>query len=208
MPPMRALVGIVTMTVVLLGSNVALATGTPTEAIIDTFVAVMDILKDPMYQRPGMSDARRAALESVLRNSVNYRDMARKSLGVTWVSLSDAEKRQFDDLFVQVLRDAIAFRYAFSDIELIYLGERQEKDHAEVRTLFRRHKGDTAVDLRLVNQSGRWLIYDVVIDGVRLVENYRSQFAHVIKETTFVGLVSKMEAMTLLPKRFERIAMP
>lgn len=208
MPPMRALVGIVTMTVVLLGSNVALATGTPTEAIIDTFVAVMDILKDPMYQRPGMSDARRAALESVLRNSVNYRDMARKSLGVTWVSLSDAEKRQFDDLFVQVLRDAIAFRYAFSDIELIYLGERQEKDHAEVRTLFRRHKGDTAVDLRLVNQSGRWLIYDVVIDGVRLVENYRSQFAHVIKEATFVGLVSKMEAMTLLPKRFERIAMP
>ena len=208
MPPMRALVGIVTMTVVLLGSNVALATGTPTEAIIDTFVAVMGILKDPMYQRPGMSDARRAALESVLRNSVNYRDMARKSLGVTWVSLSDAEKRQFDDLFVQVLRDAIAFRYAFSDIELIYLGERQEKDHAEVRTLFRRHKGDTAVDLRLVNQSGRWLIYDVVIDGVRLVENYRSQFAHVIKETTFVGLVSKMEAMTLLPKRFERIAMP
>ena len=208
MPPMRALVGIVTMTVVLLGSNVALATGTPTEAIIDTFVAVMDILKDPMYQRPGMSDARRAALESVLRNSVNYRDMARKSLGVTWVSLSDAEKRQFDDLFVQVLRDAIAFRYAFSDIELIYLSERQEKDHAEVRTLFRRHKGDTAVDLRLVNQSGRWLIYDVVIDGVRLVENYRSQFAHVIKETTFVGLVSKMEAMTLLPKRFERIAMP
>ena len=208
MPPMRALFGIVTMTVVLLGSNVALATGTPTEAIIDTFVAVMDILKDPMYQRPGMSDARRAALESVLRNSVNYRDMARKSLGVTWVSLSDAEKRQFDDLFVQVLRDAIAFRYAFSDIELIYLGERQEKDHAEVRTLFRRHKGDTAVDLRLVNQSGRWLIYDVVIDGVRLVENYRSQFAHVIKETTFVGLVSKMEAITLLPKRFERIAMP
>ena len=208
MPPMRALFGIVTMTVVLLGSNVALATGTPTEAIIDTFVAVMDILKDPMYQRPGMSDARRAALESVLRNSVNYRDMARKSLGVTWVSLSDAEKRQFDDLFVQVLRDAIAFRYAFSDIELIYLGERQEKDHAEVRTLFRRHKGDTAVDLRLVNQSGRWLIYDVVIDGVRLVDNYRSQFAHVIKEATFVGLVSKMEAMTLLPKRFERIAMP
>jgi len=208
MPPMRALVGIVTMTVVLLGSNVALATGTPTEAIIDTFVAVMDILKDPMYQRPGMSDARRAALESVLRNSLNYRDMARKSLGVTWVSLSDAEKRQFDDLFVQVLRDAIAFRYAFSDIELIYLSERQEKDHAEVRTLFRRHKGDTAVDLRLVNQSGRWLIYDVVIDGVRLVENYRSQFAHVIKEATFVGLVSKMEAMTLLPKRFERIAMP
>ena len=208
MPPMRALFGIVTMTAVLLGGNVALATGTPTEAIIDTFVAVMDILKDPMYQRPGMSDARRAALESVLRNSVNYRDMARKSLGVTWVSLSDAEKRQFDDLFVQVLRDAIAFRYAFSDIELIYLGERQEKDHAEVRTLFRRHKGDTAVDLRLVNQSGRWLIYDVVIDGVRLVDNYRSQFAHVIKEATFVGLVSKMEAMTLLPKRFERIAMP
>jgi phospholipid transport system substrate-binding protein len=196
------------MTAVLLGSNVAFASGTATEAIIDTFVTVTGILKDPIYQRPGMSDARRSALETVLRNSVNYREMARRSLGLTWVSLTDAEKQHFDDLFVQVLRDAIAFRYAFSDIEFIYLGERQEKNFAEVRTLFRRQKGDTAVDLRLSNQSGRWLIYDVVIDGVRLVDNYRAQFAHVIKEATFVGLMNKMEAMTLLPKRFERIAMP
>ena len=208
MPTIRVSLGILTMIALLLGSDVVFATGTATEAIIDTFVTVTGILKDPMYQRPGMSDARRGALETVLRNSVNYREMARRSLGITWLSLTDAEKQHFDDLFVQVLRDAIAFRYAFSDIEFIYLDERQEGNFAEVRTLFRRHKSDTAVDLRLINQSGRWLINDVVIDGVRLVDNYRAQFAHVIKEATFVGLVTKMEAMTLLPKRFERIAMP
>ena len=157
-----------------------------------------------------MADARRAALENVVRNSVNYREMARRSLGLSWIFLSESDKERFSELFLQVLRDAVACRMnTYSDdTQVVYLSERLEGNFAEVRTLFKRDKEDTAVDLRLVNQSDRWLMYDAVIDGVRLVENYRSQFVHVIKQEAFVGLVAKMEAMTLLPKSFERTAVP
>ena len=205
----RTLCGSLTVAAVLFGNTVVQATSTPTETVKDTVVTVMSILNDPTYQQPGMFDARRGALETVLRNSVSYREMARRSLGVTWMFLTKPEQQRFSDLFLQVLRDAVASRMnTYSDTQVIYLGERREGNFAEVRTLFRRDKEDTAVDLRLVNQSDRWLMYDAVIDGVRLVENYRSQFMHVIKGATYVGLVSKIEAMTLLPKTFERTVVP
>jgi phospholipid transport system substrate-binding protein len=193
------------MAAVLFGNTVVQATSTATETVKETVVTVMGIINDPTYQQPGMSDERRAALETVLRNFVNYREMARRSLGVTWMFLSESEQERFSDLFLQVLRDTVASRMnTYSDTQVIYLGERREGNFAEVRTLFRREKEDTAVDLRLVNQSDRWLMYDAVIDGVRLVENYRSQFVHVMKEADYVGLVAKIEAMTLVPKTFER----
>lgn len=162
------------------------------------------------FAKPGMADTRRAALQNVLHNSVNYREMARRSLGTTWMFLSESEQQRFSELFLQVLRDAVACRLnTYSDdTQVIFLSERREGNFAEVRTLFKRDKEDTAVDLRLVNQSDRWLVYDAVVDGVRLVENYRSQFLHVIKEEAYVGLLAKIEAMTLLPKSFELTAVP
>jgi hypothetical protein len=85
-----------------------------------------------------------------------------------------------------------------------YVGEQREGNSAEVRTLFRGYKNDTGVDVRLVNQSGQWLIYDAVIDRVPLVDNYRSQFVHVIREAASAGLDGRLEAMILLSKTFER----
>ena len=203
------LFGALTAASLLFGSSIAQATLTPTETVEVIVVTVMDILNDPMYQQPRMSDARRAALETVIRDSVNYHEMARRSLGITWMALSQSEQEHFSDLFVQILRDGMACRLnTYSDTQVIYLGERREGDFAEVRTLFRREKEDTVIDLRLVNQSGRWLVYDAVIDGVRLVDNYRSQFFHVIKTVTYMGLLSKIEAMTLLKKSFERTNVP
>jgi phospholipid transport system substrate-binding protein len=136
--------------------------------------------------------------------------MARRSLGATWMFLPESEQQRFSELFLQVLRDAVACRMdTYSgDTQVVYLSERVEGNFAEVRTLFKRDKEDTAVDLRLVNRLDQWLMYDAVIDGVRLVENYRSQFIHVIKEEAFVGLVAKIQAMTLLPKSFEHTAVP
>jgi ABC-type transporter MlaC component len=155
---------------------------------------------DEHSQRCGIPAAR-----NVVRNAVSYREMARRSLGITWLVLSESERQRFSDLFVQVLRDAVASRmnlYVLTNV--FYLSEQREGNFAEVRTLFRGEKNDTAVDVRLVNQSGQWLMYDAVIDGVRLVENYRSQFVHVMRDGTYAGLIGRLEAMLLIPKTFER----
>jgi phospholipid transport system substrate-binding protein len=205
MPTLKLLVGSVAMAMMVLSQSPASAALTPTETVKATMFTVMDILNDPIYQEPGMADARRVALENVIRNAVNYREMARRSLGMTWMVLEEPERQRYSELFVQVLRDAVASRvnmYTFTNV--VYLSEQLEGKFAEVRTLFKGDKRDTTVDVRLVNQSDRWLMYDAVIDGVRLSDNYRSQFVHVMKNGAYASLIGKLEAMILIPKTFER----
>jgi phospholipid transport system substrate-binding protein len=156
-----------------------------------------------------MADARRVALEKAVRNAVSYREMARRSLGITWMVLSESERQHFSNLFVQVLRDAVASRMDIYDItNVVYLSEQREGNFAQVRTFFKGTKNGTFVDVRLVDQSGQWLMYDAVIDGVQLVNNYRSQFVQVMRDGTYAGLVGRLEAMLLIPKTFERTMTP
>lgn len=189
----------------LFAESISNAASTPTETVRETIGAVMSILNDPRFQEPEMADARRAALENVVRNAVSYREMARRTLGITWMVLGESERQRFSNLFVQVLRDAVASRMnVYAGSTVIYLSELREGNFSEVRTVFKGEKNDTAVNVRLVNQSGQWLMYDAVVDGVRLVDNYRSQFVHVMRERAYDGLVGKLEAMLLIPKSFER----
>src|SRR5690242_18400040 len=201
----KALLGSLSIAMVFFGHTAGYASTTPTETVKETIGTVMGILNNPAYQQPGMADARRVALETVIRKSVNYREMARRSLGITWMVLDEPERQRFSELFVQVLRDAVASRVNMYTIRnVVYLSEQLEGNFAEVRTIFKGDKSDTAVDVRLVNQSGQWLMYDAVIDGVRLADNYRSQFIHVMREGAYAGLIGRLEAMILIPKTFER----
>ena len=201
----QVLLGGLSMAMVFFGQSAGYAATSPMETVKQTIGTVMGILNDPAYQEPGMADARRVALETVIRNSVNYREMARRSLGMTWMVLDEPERQRFSELFVQVLRDAVASRVNMYTVRnVVYLSEQLEGNFAEVRTVFRGDKRDTMVDVRLVNQSGQWLMYDAVIDGVRLAENYRSQFLHVMRDGAYAGLIGRLEAMILIPKTFER----
>ena len=205
MPPLKLLVSSFAMVIILFGQSAIAAALTPTETVKETIATVMNILNDPIYQEPGMADARRVALENVVRNAVHYREMARRSLGMTWMVLSEPDRQRFSELFVQVLRDAVAARVnMYTTTNIIVLSEQREGNFAEVRTVFKGDKNDTTVDVRLVNQSDRWLMYDAVIDGVRLVDNYRSQFVHVMRDGAYAGLIGRLEAMLLIPKAFER----
>ena len=205
MPMLKPLFSSLIMAMIVFGPSATSAAPTPTETVKETIATVMNILNDPIYQEPGMADARRVALENVVRNAVNYREMARRSLGMTWLVLNEPDRQRFSELFVQVLRDAVASRVnMYTTTNIIFLSEQREGNFAEVRTAFKGDKNNTTVDVRLVNQSDRWLMYDAVIDGVRLSDNYRSQFVHVMRDGAYPGLIGRLEAMLLIPKTFER----
>jgi phospholipid transport system substrate-binding protein len=73
-----------------------------------------------------------------------------------------------------------------------YLNERLEADYAEVRTRVASDKTEIPLDYRLLNKSGDWRVYDVVVDGVSLVNNYRSQFTKIIRESSYGDLLEKL----------------
>ncbi|WP_447598595.1 Tgt2/MlaC family protein [Nitrospira sp. Nam80] len=143
-------------------------------------------------------------IEQIIRRHVSYDEMAKRSLGDTWMGLDNTQRDEFVGLFVQMLRDALANRlFQYSDEQMTYLSEERDQGCAKVDTKLWGHKIDTTVEFRLKNQAGRWPLYDVVVDGASIVNNYHAQFSAVMREISYAGLIDKMKQRTLMVKMFE-----
>jgi phospholipid transport system substrate-binding protein len=179
---------------------------TPTESVRSTIEAVIRILTSEQLKQPERLTERRQEIERVVRQRVSYEDMAKEALGVRWLSLATRERQEFVDLFVQLLRDSFAGKIdAYADERMLYLSEQRDDRTAEVRTKLSGRKTDTLLDFRLSDRAGTWLVYDVVIDGASIVHNYRAQFASIIRDVSYPGLVKKMREKTLVVKAFEAV---
>lgn len=193
----------------LITTTMASAEQTATESVKSTIDEVIHILNSEELKQPDRSMERRQKIEHVIRQRVNYEDMARRALGWHWIELSDTERQEFVALFVQVLRDTFACRIDnYVDQEVLYLSELQEGNFAEVRAKLSGPKAETLLDFQLANVFGRWYVHDVVIDGVGIVSNYYAQFASIIRDHSYAGLATKMKEKTLVVKAFETIMAP
>lgn len=177
----------------------------PTESVKNAINDLLSILGDEALKRPNQSEARRQQIEQVIRHRVNYEQMAQRSLGSPWAGLNDTERQEFVSLFVELIRDRVANKIdLYYNEQVLYLVEQREGSFAEVRTNLIGPKVDTALDFRLENHSGDWLIYDVVIDGASIVRNYRTQFSRIIRDNSYAGLVERMKWRALTVKWFEK----
>lgn len=177
----------------------------PTAAVKSTITDLLAILGNETLKEPGQSEERRQQIEQVIRHRVNYARMAQRSLGAPWTRLNDTERQEFVSLFVQLLRDRFANKVdQYYDEQIFYLFERRDGNFAEVRTNLVGPKVNTALDFRLEHQSGDWLVYDVMIDYASIVKNYRTQFNHIIRDSSYAGLVEKLKQRALVVKVFEK----
>ncbi len=201
--------GTVALLMLMIGTPLASAEQTATEAVRGTIDEVIHILNSEELNQPGRSLERRQKIEQIIREHVDYKDMAKLVLGLSWIELADIERQEFVTLFVQLLRDTVAGRIDnYVDEQVLYLSEQHEENCAEVRTRLSGRKTDTFIDFRLADRVGHWYVYDVVIDGVGLVSNYHAQFASIIRAHSYAGLVNKMKEITLVVKAFETTTDP
>ena len=116
--------------------------------------------------------------------------------------LTEAQRTEFVELFKRFLSDRYAEKIeGYSGEQVMYLSERIEEAYAEVRTELRSDKTTIPMDYRLFSKEGRWHAYDIVVDGVSLVKNYRSQFQKIIRESSYGELVEKLRERTLTGER-------
>jgi phospholipid transport system substrate-binding protein len=189
------------------GTRVAPTEYSPTESVKNAIIDVLSILGNEAMKRPGRSEERRQQIEQVIRRRVNYAQMAQRSLGAPWTRLNDTERREFVSLFVELIRDMVANKIdQYYNEQVFYLFEQRAGSFAEVRTNLIGPKVDTALDFRLENHSGDWLVYDVVIDSASIVRNYRTQFSRIIRDNSYAGLVEKMKQRAHTVKLFEKTA--
>jgi phospholipid transport system substrate-binding protein len=193
----------------LVGTAVASAEETATESVKSAIDEVIHVLNSDELKQPGRSVERRQKIEQVIRQRVNYEDMAKRALGRPWIELTDAERQEFVALFVQLLRDTFACRIDnYADEQVRYLSEQREENFTEVRAKLSGRKLDTLIDFRLADKVGHWYVYDVAIDGAGIVSNYHAQFASIIRDHSYGELVNKMKEKTLVVKAFETTTAP
>ncbi len=156
---------------------------------------VVSIVSDANLKKPQNEAKRRAVLKSTIGRIFDYGEMAKRSLGVHWKKRSSAEQKEFVGLFATLLENSYANKIeSYQDEKILYDKEIVDGDYAEVKSRVVTAKRDEyTLDYRLLKDGGRWMVYDVVIEGVSLVSNYRNQFNKIILNQGYAELVKKLK---------------
>ena len=167
------------------------------ERVIKTVDSVMGILSDHQLKAPERAQERRQLVKQAVNRLLDYEEMGKRTLGRQWQDLAPNQQNEFVELFQQFLSNSYESRFEeYSDEQVQYVGERQKGDFAEVRTLLVSKKVHVPLDFRLLWKSGQWWTYDLVVDGISLVKNYRAQFARIIQASSYEGLKEKLQSKT------------
>jgi len=168
--------------------------GAPTEQLKQRVDEVVRVLSDPSLK--GKTDQRRARVRKISEGVFDYQDTARRSLAQHWNDRTPEEQKEFVQLFADLLERAYFSKIDHYQGEKVKYGaETIDGDEGLVKTTIVTNSGtDVPVDYRMHLVNGRWLVYDVVIEGVSLVSNYRAQFNKIIRTESYQALVKKLRA--------------
>ena len=162
-----------------------------TSELKKTIDQVITIVSDPeMKKNPSL---RREKLRDTIGVRFNYRQMVMRSLAKNYRERSDKEREEFTALFKKLLENSYASKIEnYQDETIKYVKEQVKGKYALVNTEIIRKDGTINVDYKLINEDGKWTVYDFVIEEVSLIRNYRSQFTKIIKTESYGALVSKL----------------
>jgi phospholipid transport system substrate-binding protein len=149
----------------------------------------------------GKPSERHAKVRKIAEDIFDYPDTARRALGRHWNDRTPQQRQEFSQLFGDVLdRAYISKIELYRGEKVTYAGESIDGDEATVKTKIITDKGtEVPVDYRAHLKNGRWLVYDVIIEGVSLVANYRSQFNKIVQTESYAALLDKLRAKDVEP---------
>ena len=156
-----------------------------------TIDEVIQIVSDPDLKKT--PKLRREKLRKTIGFRFNYNQMVRRSLARNYKNRTNKEREEFTGLFKKLLENSYASKIEnYQDETINYVDEKVKGKYALVKTEIVRKDGTIDVDYKLINENGRWTVYDFVIEEVSLIRNYRSQFSKIIKTESYGALVAKL----------------
>lgn len=154
------------------------------------------VVKNPKLAGKGMQAERRARLREAVAPYFDFQEMAKRSLGIYWKDRSPSEREEFIRLYQELLENSYAGKIeSYQGEKIVYGKETVDPPYAVVRTGIVTMKGEEIpVNYLLLQEGNRWRIYDVVIERISLVNNYRSQFGSILQKSSFPELIRKLKA--------------
>ena len=171
------------------------AAGAPSDQLKTQIDRVLKTLDDPELKKEGRAKDRRTAVRKIANDIFDFGETARRSLGRHWQPRTPAERDEFVQLFSDLLeRSYISKVELYGGEKIQYQSDSIEGDQAKVQTKIVTKSGsDIPIEYRMQRKGDRWLVYDVIIEGVSLVANYRTQFNKIIQTSSYQELIRKMK---------------
>ncbi len=168
---------------------------TPMETIKEGTEEVLSVLKNPAFKGPQHTEERRQKIWDIISHYFDFHEMAKRSLGRHWRKLTPQQRDEFVDLFSYLLQHSYIGKIdKYTNEKVVYGKEIIDGKYATVKTIIL-SKNDVhiPVNYRLKKKGDKWMVYDVSIEGVSLVNNYRAQFNSVIVSKSYEALVERLK---------------
>src|SRR5258706_2395505 len=170
--------------------------GAPTDQLKASVEQIVKVLENPGLRSEARSQERRAAIRKEAEGVFDFTETAKRALGRHWQALAEKDRQEWTSLFTELIERAYISKIErYSGERIAYAGEAVDGGLATVRTRFVTKQGtEVPVDYRMQQRGDRWLVYDVSVEGVSLINNYRTQFDKIIQTSSYAELVRKMKA--------------
>ena len=170
--------------------------GVPTDQLRGATDRVLKVLQDPELKQPAKGEVRRQQIRAIANEIFDWQETGKRALARHWQGRSPSERQEFSALFADLIeRSYVSKLEKYSGERIVYAGETVEGDTATVRTkLVTKSNTEIPIDYRMQKEGDRWRAYDVLIEGVSLVSNYRTQFNRIIQQSGYGELVNKLKA--------------
>jgi phospholipid transport system substrate-binding protein len=167
----------------------------PTDSIINLFNEVSSILNNPALKSSSHRFQKVELVEKASARYFDYREMAKRSLGETWDSLNHGQQDEFVKDFSGLLKASHARSlFMFTKGKVTYQPQILKADDAEVPIVILPPNDKISVSFRMFKKPQGWMIYDLVIEGVSSLDHYKTQFARIIRESSFKNLLKVLKA--------------
>jgi phospholipid transport system substrate-binding protein len=180
----------------LVTATAAAAPPAPLEAIKGPINTVIAILNDPVYK----DDTRKAEQREKIWQSVSgifdFNEISMRAVARNWRKFTPEERKQFAAVFSKFLGNTYVDKIQgeYHNEEIVYVGQEIVKEgRALAKTIIKRETLEIPVDYRLKLMDGQWRVYDVSVEGISLVKNYRTQFAQLLKKESPAELIKRLE---------------
>ena len=196
-------VQIVILILVLFGFVAPGRAGEPTQQIQQTTDKILSILSDPAFKDASRSAERKMLIGKTVDERFDWEEMARRSLARHWTSRTPDEKKEFVQLFRNLLERTYMDKVEdYSGESVRYEGESVDANYAAVKvTILTSKNKEIPVEYRVAKKGPDWLVYDISIEGVSLVNNYRTQFNSILAKSPYQELLKRLKDKVSSPQK-------
>ncbi len=165
---------------------------------------VLGILNDPQYQDAVQRNAQREKIWETIRQDFDFEIMSQLALARNWEKFTLQQRKEFTGLFAELLENTYVDKIqgGYEEEKVLYLGQKMVSDSkARVTTKILRRNGDIPIVYSMLKRNELWKVYDVNIEGVSLIQNYRTQFGDILAKDSPAQLIERLKQKIALQKK-------